>query len=242
MHHRVRPQGQGVLQGGGRERVVDHQQGPGGVGDLCPRGDVRDAKQRIGRGLQPQHLGLAGANGRGGVAGGSGRHKAVRDTPLGEHLIDQTEGAAVDVRGQDDVVAGLEDRAQQGVFCGHAGGERERTGAALHRGELFLESAARGVGTAAVLVATGAELVDAVLHERGGLVDRRDHGAGGPIRFLPGVNGACGQAGQREISDGHGRSPSAGGRWRGRCWGGVPTPPVPRWRPRSRTVLGTGPR
>ena len=49
----------------------------------------------------------------------------VLDAPPREHPGEQPERAAVGVAGDDDVVAGLADGAQQGVLGGEARGERQ---------------------------------------------------------------------------------------------------------------------
>ena len=204
MHDHVGAEHERVLQGGGREGVVHDEEGVGVVGHLRPRGDVRDAQQRVGRRLEPQDLGASGEDGLRGVGRGGGRHEAVLDTPLGQHLVHEAERAAVDVRGEHDVIPRGKDRAQQGVLRGHAGGEREGPGALLEGGELFLETVACGIGTAAVFVAPGAELVHAVLDKRGGLVNGRDHGAGGRVGLLAVVDGARGESGQAGVGADHG--------------------------------------
>ena len=107
--------------------------------------------------------------------------------------VDQPVRAAVDVVAEHDVVAGLQHRAQQRVLGREPRGERERALAALERGELRLERGAGRVAGAAVLVAA-AQPADAVLHERRGLVDRRDDRAGRRVELLAGVDGARGEA------------------------------------------------
>ena len=49
----------------------------------------------------------------------------VLDAPTAGDLVEQPVGAAVGVVGDDDVVAGPEQRAQHGVLAGEAGGEGE---------------------------------------------------------------------------------------------------------------------
>ena len=62
-------------------------------------------------------------------------------------------------------------------------------GAALQRGELFLQGVAGGVSAAAVFVAR-AQVADAVLGVGGGEVQRRHDGAGARFEGLSGVDGA----------------------------------------------------
>ena len=101
-----------------------------------------------------------------------------------QHLVEQPEGAAVDVLRDDDVVAGLEHRGDR-ADRRHARGKREPRLAALDRRDVALEREARRILRARVLVAlVHAELV---LHVGRCLIDRRDDGAGRRIRLLSGV-------------------------------------------------------
>ena len=107
--------------------------------------------------------------------------------------LEETERAAVGVVADDEVIAGFEP-GQDRVDRGHARGEGERGRAALDGGEVGLERHARGILRAAVFEAL--VLAESLLHVGGGLIDRRDDGAGGRIGCLAGVNAdraeACG--------------------------------------------------
>ena len=106
------------------------------------------------------------------------------DRRAGQHLVEEPERPAVGVPRDDHMVAGLEHRADR-ADRRHSGRKRERRLAAFDRRDVALERKARRILRARVLEA----LVDAelVLHVGGGLVDRRDDGAGGWIRLLAGV-------------------------------------------------------
>ena len=101
-----------------------------------------------------------------------------------QHLVEEAERAAVGVLRDDDVVAGLEHRADRGDRR-HAGREGEPGLAALDRRDVLLEREARRILRARVLVA----LVHAqlVLDVGGCLIDGRDDRAGRRIRLLAGV-------------------------------------------------------
>ena len=84
--------------------------------------DVGDVEQGIGGRLDPEDLGGRGDR-RGHGVDVVDRHKRVGDAPLGQHLVQQPEGSAVDVVGQDNVIAGAYEGAQGGVSGRHPGGE-----------------------------------------------------------------------------------------------------------------------
>src|SRR5690348_11620866 len=87
----------------------------------------------------------------------------------------------------EDMIAGAADGAQQAVLGRHTGGEGERLGATLQRGEAPLQRGPGRVCGPGVFVTTP-QPAHAVLGVGGDLVDRRDHGAGGRVRLLPGVD------------------------------------------------------
>ena len=120
-------------------------------------GDVGDAEQRVGRRLDPDHLGAGRAGSRRGrrprsetFAGGPVQAPALGDP--GEEPV----GAAVRVVRDHHVVAGLADRPQQGVLGRQAAGEGQPAPAALQRRQALLERVAGRVAGAAVLVARAA--------------------------------------------------------------------------------------
>ncbi len=121
------------------------------------------------------------------------RHRRVVDPPLGEHLVDEPEGAAVGVVGHHDVIAGTQHRTQRAVGGGHPGAERAPERRLLHRGQRRLQRRAGRVAGAGVLEAA-AQPADAVLGEGRAGVDRGVDGTGLGVRPEPGVDGLGGQA------------------------------------------------
>src|SRR5581483_1359055 len=110
----------------------------------------------------------------------------------GEDLVHQAVGAAVEVGGQDQVVAGAARGGDQRVLGRHPARER-RGETALQLPQGALERRSRGVGRARVVVVLD-ELARRPLHVGRGLVDRRDDGPVGRVRVEPGVHGAGGEA------------------------------------------------
>jgi hypothetical protein len=185
--HHVGAERQRLLQGGRRERVVDHDEGPGGVSEAGEPGDVGDPQHRIARGLDPHDAHgtlIERCLDRGEVAH---VHDTHPDAPRTQDPRDEPVRPAIHVAAEQHLVAGLEHGPQQRVFGSEAGRERQRVPAAFDRGQLLLERGARRVAAAPVLVAA-AEAADAVLRERRREVDRRDDGARGRIERLTGVH------------------------------------------------------
>ena len=87
------------------------------------------------------------------------------DAEAAENLFQQPVGAAVDVVGDDDIVAALQQR-EAGRYRGQPACERERAHAAVEQAHFFLQRAAGGVVAAGVGVGRFA-----VVDEGGGLVD-----------------------------------------------------------------------
>ena len=189
VHDHVRAQVQRLLQIRGGERVVDDHQGAEGVGDLGDGGDVGHRHQRVGRGLHPDRDRLPRQDGRlhGGQVGEIDRIGA--QPPRLVRPREQPERAAVRVVRQHQVRPGLGDRADHRVLGGQTAGEGEATAAALECGQALLQRGPRRVGGAGVLVPVP-QPADAVLGERGGRHDRRDHRTGGGVRGRSGVDGA----------------------------------------------------
>jgi hypothetical protein len=69
------------------------------VRDLCQRGDVGDAEQRVRRGLAPQQRGAPGTDGSADGVEVVERHGRVLDAPPRQHLGEQPARAAVRVVG-----------------------------------------------------------------------------------------------------------------------------------------------
>ena len=77
-------------------------------------GDVDHLQRRVGRRLDPDQLACRAHRGGDRVEVGLVDHR-VLEPPAREHLVDEPVGAAVEVVGDDDVVAGVADRGDQRV-------------------------------------------------------------------------------------------------------------------------------
>ena len=104
--HDVGAQRQRLLEVGRGEGVVDDEQGAGVVGDRGERLDVADVEQRVGGRLDPDELRLARADRRAHRVDVGDRGRAVLEPPHPLDLVEEAEGAAVRVVGDDHVVAG----------------------------------------------------------------------------------------------------------------------------------------
>ncbi len=113
----------------------------------------------------------------------------------GEHLVDQPEGAAVGVVGDDHVVAGPQHRPQRAVGGGHAGTERPPEGALFDGRQRGLQRGPGRVAGARVFE-SAAQTADTVLGERAAGVDRGVDRPGRRVRPVAGVNGLGGQSGE----------------------------------------------
>src|SRR5690606_15306515 len=123
-------------------------------------------------------LGIAGVN----VAEG--------ETEVAEQLVEEPEGATVDVLGADDMVAGLVE-LHYGVQAPGAAAEGRAVAPAFQGGDVALESLTRGIAAAGVRIAlVRAELL---VHVRGCQVDRGHDGPRLRLRALAGVNRAGAQ-------------------------------------------------
>ena len=114
VHDDVGAERQRLLEVRRREGVVDDEQRAGVVRDGRERLDVADVEQRVGRRLDPDHLGLAGPD-RGAHRVHVGHRRGrVREAPGLLDLGEQPVGAAVRVVGDDHVVAGRAERLRAG--------------------------------------------------------------------------------------------------------------------------------
>ena len=124
------------------------------------------------------------------------------DAEAAQRHVELGDGAAVELGGGDDVVAGLGQRGEGDELGGHARGRGHRTDAALEGGDALLERGDRGVADPRVDVAVllqGEEVggVVGVLEDEGrGLVDRDGAGA------VLGVGGAAGVQGAGAETEG----------------------------------------
>ncbi len=191
VHGQVGAEGERLLQGGRGEGVVDGDEDVGperpcragggagrrGAGQRRNRFDVDDAQQGVGGRLdphqpgggpqrRPHHVEVGEVDGLDHQAGG------------GVHAQGQSDGAAVGVVRQQDVVARGEE-AQHGVGGRHPAGKGVAVGRAFEGGQVALQGQPARVLGAGVL--EPAVLSDLALHERGGEVDRGDHGPRGRL-------------------------------------------------------------
>ena len=121
------------------------------------RGDVGDAEQRVGRRLDPDHLGPAGADrGPHRVDVGQPRPVVCSRPQRSSTLANSRYVPPYASSGMTTWSPGDADRAQQGVLGGQPGGEGQPAAAALERGQALLQRRAGRVAAAAVLVAARA--------------------------------------------------------------------------------------
>src|SRR5207248_1848334 len=107
-----------------------------------------------------------------------------------QDLVEEAEGAAVEVLHVDHVVARVEQEHERRLGP-EAGCEGEAVPGAFERGQALLERVARGVARARVLEAP--VFPHALLGERGGHVDGLDDGAGLRVRTLADMKGTSGK-------------------------------------------------
>ena len=185
VHDRVGAELERLLEVRRGERVVDDEQRADGV--RCGGGlaDVDDVQHRVRRRLDPDELHLV-VEVRGEVVVELGRRHvgeavALRLVDLRGHPVD----AAVDVRDQHDALARVDEVHQRGRRA-EARAERDAVLRVLEARERDLQRRAGRVRDAGVVVAL--VHADRLLHERRGLVDRRDDRAGRRVGLLPGVD------------------------------------------------------
>ena len=208
MHHDVGAVLDRPAEIGRRQRVVDDQRHAGAFGESRDRRDIGDDAARIGDRFDEDRLGF-------------GRNRALeaRDVVgIGPHhvpaeilerVVELIDRAAIELPGGDEFLA----RTHQAVHDDHlrrvAGGDGQPRGAAFQRGNALLEHGAGRIANARIDVAEGLQaeqrsgVVDALEHERRGLIDRGRARAGGGIGLRAGVNGERGKA---WAAVGHGRS------------------------------------
>ncbi len=116
-------------------------------------------------------------------------HRSVLDAPPAEHIVHQSERAAVRIARHDDVVARRAQRAQNAILGRQPARERQPARATLERRHAFLERGPRRVARPAVLPPV-ARAADGVLLVRRHLKDRRDDGPRACVGRLTRVNRA----------------------------------------------------
>ena len=121
------------------DRVVDDERDADLVRDRGDGLDVEDVGLRVGDGLAEEQLGVrldGVAPGLRVVRVGDERR---RDAELGQRVVQQVVGAAVQARAGDDVVAGLGDVQDREGLGGLARGDQQGADAALERGDAVLD-------------------------------------------------------------------------------------------------------
>src|SRR5665648_62145 len=128
-----------------RHRVVDDQRDADLVRDPSDRLDVEDVGLRVGDGLAEEQLGV----GLDGVPPGLWvvrvGDERRRDPELGQGVVQQVVGAAVQAGAGHDVVAGLGDVQEREGLRGLAGGDQQGADAALEGGDAVLHHLLGGV-------------------------------------------------------------------------------------------------
>ena len=165
------------------EGVVDHQAGVVAMGEGGGQRQVGQPHHRVARGLDEEHPRLRRERPLGGVEV-AGVDVGEAHVVTAQDLVEQPEGAAVDVVRHHRVIAALQQRSD-GIDGGHARCEREARLAVFNRREIAFErGAGRILGARVLEPFVPAKLL---LHVGGGLINRRDDRAGGRVRFLTGM-------------------------------------------------------
>ena len=168
---------QGFLEVRREEGVVDGEQGAVLVGELGERADVADEHHRVRRRLDEDHLRLR-ADFRGRCLEVGRVDVVVGQAVLLVDVVDESDGAAVEVFGEQDVVAGIQ-QVEHHVDGSHARRDGPGALAALELREDVLELLARRIGDAAVVEARA--LLVAGMAVGGREVDRLADGTGGIV-------------------------------------------------------------
>ena len=176
------------------EGVVDDDRHALGVGDVGDGADVVDVEARVADGLEEHGLGAL-VDRRPEGLGLQPVDELHGDAQLGQRVVEQVVGAAVEAARGDDVVARageVEDRQRLGRLAGR---DREGRDAALERGDALLEHPVGrvhdpGVDVPELLEPEQARRVGRVVEHVGGRgVDRDGARVGRWVRLLAGVQG-----------------------------------------------------
>ena len=157
-------------------------------------GDVEDVVLRVGDGLGEERLGVRpdGRAPRVQVVGVL--HEADLDADLGQRVVEQVVGAAVQPRARHDVVAGVGEVEDREVLGGLTGRQEQRRDAAFERRDALLDDVLGRVHDPGVDVAGLGKaeqrggVLGAVERVGRGLVDRQRPRVGGDVRRLAGVD------------------------------------------------------
>ena len=153
-------------------------------------GDVEDVDLRVGDRLGEERLGVRAHGRPPGVQVVGVLDEADLDAELGQRVVEQVVGAAVEPRAGDDVVARVGQVEDREGLGGLTRGQEQRRDAAFERGDALLDDVLRRVHDPGVDVARLGEpeqrggVLGAVEGVRGGLVDRQRARVGRDIRGL----------------------------------------------------------
>ena len=185
---------------GSCQRIIDDQRHAGLFGDCGDGCDIGDDTAGIGDGFDEDRLGLRGNRGlEGGEIIGISPFHAPVEILVG--MIELVDRAAIEFFRGDELVARLQQGVEDQKFGRMARGDGKRRCAAFKRRDATFENRIGRVGDAGVDIAErlqseeGGGMIDIVEHERRGLINRCDAGAGCRIRRGPCMNGKGGKAG-----------------------------------------------
>jgi hypothetical protein len=120
VNHDVGAEGERVLQVGGREGVVHHEEGPGVVRYVRERRHVGDLHERVGGRFNPDKPCFVARNSLPHRIEVGHIHGCVPDAPVAQDAVDQAVGAPVGVIAEHDVVPWPGKSPDEGVFRGKA--------------------------------------------------------------------------------------------------------------------------
>ena len=200
MHDDVRAVVDRLQQVRRRQRVVDDQRHAGALGDLGDGLDVDDHAAGIGNGFDEDRLGARRDRRLEGLEiVGIGPFRRPAEVLVA--VVELVDRAAIELGRGDEFVAGRQQGVEGEEFRRMAGGDAERSRAALERCDALFQHRRRRVGDARVDVAERLQaeqrggMVDVVEDEGGRLVDRRCARAGRGIGLGAGMDGEGGKAG-----------------------------------------------
>jgi hypothetical protein len=177
------------------QSVVDDEGDTGLVGDGGDRLDVDDEAAGIGRALDEDRLAFLRQRARE-VLGIVRIDENGFPAKFFERLAELGDRAAIELLRGEELVAGLHEGEEGEHLCGVAGGASRRPAAILEAGNFLLEGRDRRVGEARINIAERRQVeqrssvIGVVEDVGGGLIDRRDAGAGRRIGRRARVDGA----------------------------------------------------
>ena len=178
----------------GGDGVVDDQRHACVVRDGRDVRDVEDVVLRVGDGLGEERLGVRPHRGPPRIQVVGVLDEADLDADLGQRVVEQVVGAAVEPRTRHDVVAGVGEVEDREVLCGLTGRQEQRRDAAFQRRDALLDDVLRRVHDPGVDVAGLGKaeqrggVLGAVERVGRGLVDRQRPRVGRDVRRLAGVD------------------------------------------------------